>query len=532
MIVKIIKINAFSEKIIYFLVPVLFSLFPILSLYNKNRDILFINNIIIPITLSLIICIIIYFIFFIIFRKHEKTSIFISLFFILFYSIGHLNNYIGNLYIVILNITITASEISIFIFFNITILLFLHFYNANYSLDLFFSLVKIFGASCFLIQFFLLLSYFFSGNVEFIKDEYDRNSAIENLNETIYEDNLPDIYYIILDGYGRKDILNSLYDYDNSLFIENLNHLGFYVAENSRSNYCQTYLSMSSSLNMDYLQNLNNINEEYEERNILVDLIHKNAVFDNLKKNGYKIVSISGTWTDDNIYSDISMKDYFVKLNNFEYMLINITPFILFKSFQLDHKRNEILNGFKQLKSIKRIKGPTFVYAHFLIPHPPFIFSSEGEPVNPSRLAIERDGDHYLKYYPDLSEYRKKYIDQLKYVNKIAFDAIKNILDESDILPIIILQSDHGPGSSTRWEEPENTDMKERLSILNAYFFPREERKHLYEDITPVNSFRMVFNSLFGQDYPLLIDKSYFSTWSQPYNFIEINRDNQISSPK
>ena len=47
----------------------------------------------------------------------------------------------------------------------------------------------------------------------------------------------PDIYYIILDGYVRDDVLKDLFAYDNSGLIEYLRGRGFFVAEQSRSNY-------------------------------------------------------------------------------------------------------------------------------------------------------------------------------------------------------------------------------------------------------------------------------------------------------
>ena len=40
----------------------------------------------------------------------------------------------------------------------------------------------------------------------------------------------PDIYYIILDSYGRSDLLASNLQYDNSAFISDLEKMGFYVA--------------------------------------------------------------------------------------------------------------------------------------------------------------------------------------------------------------------------------------------------------------------------------------------------------------
>ena len=64
---------------------------------------------------------------------------------------------------------------------------------------------------------------------------------------------MPDIYYIILDGYGRSDTLKQVYGFDNAEFLAGLQELGFVVAECSQSNYAQTELSIASSTNLLYL---------------------------------------------------------------------------------------------------------------------------------------------------------------------------------------------------------------------------------------------------------------------------------------
>ena len=53
---------------------------------------------------------------------------------------------------------------------------------------------------------------------------------------SVQADTLPDIYYIILDGYARADILEELYNYDNSEFLEFLEQRGFFVADQGRAN--------------------------------------------------------------------------------------------------------------------------------------------------------------------------------------------------------------------------------------------------------------------------------------------------------
>ena len=82
--------------------------------------------------------------------------------------------------------------------------------------------------------------------------------------------------------------------------------------------------------------------------------------------------------------------------------------------------------------------------------------------------------------------------------------------------PIIILQSDTGlyvdlPGRELTKERY----MKERMKIFSAYYLPEKDNQLLYETITPVNSFRIVFNLYFDTEYELLEDKSYFGELSE-----------------
>src|SRR5438552_8790363 len=99
---------------------------------------------------------------------------------------------------------------------------------------------------------------------------------------------------------------------------------------------------------------------------------------------------------------------------------------------------------------------------------------------------------------------------------------IDGILANSSEPPIIILQSDHGSGMGLSTQSAEHTDLRERMSILNAYYLPGPGRAALYQGISPVNSFRVVFNAYFGAGLDLLPDRSYFSTWDDPFQFIDV----------
>ncbi len=70
-------------------------------------------------------------------------------------------------------------------------------------------------------------------------------------------------------------------------------------------------------------------------------------------------------------------------------------------------------------------------------------------------------------------------------------------LEKSTTPPIIIIQGDHGFWTGTN------------LPILNAYYLPGDAADALYPTISPVNSFRLIFDHYFGTDLGLLEDASY-----------------------
>jgi hypothetical protein len=67
--------------------------------------------------------------------------------------------------------------------------------------------------------------------------------------------------------------------------------------------------------------------------------------------------------------------------------------------------------------------------------------------------------------------------------------------------------------------------MRDRFSILNAYYLGGRESSLLYPSISPVNTFRVVLNEFFGMDLELLPDRSYFSLWLTPFDFEEVTNE-------
>jgi len=341
--------------------------------------------------------------------------------------------------------------------------------------------------------------------------------------------NLPDIYYIILDAHGRSDVVQEVFGYDNSPFIKHLKERGFYVADQSRSNYIQTMLSISSSMNFDYL-NFKGMSPESTDRDPLSGLISNSALRQFLEKQGYQTVTFSTGYNTTTITnSDIVIPYKANKLfNDFEEMLLttSLTSSLSEKTqaqlfvdpFKCDARRGYTLNIFENLKKIPELPGPKFIFAHILSPHPPFIFDAEGNPVDHGGCRVN-DGDYFTGTRED---YLIGYPQQLAYTDKMIQDVIDTILEKSKNPPVIVIQGDHGSGMLLDWESAKKTCKRERTAILNAYYIPGLKNDQLYETITPVNSFRVVLNEVFDLQLPLLEDRTYYSGWYTPYELVDV----------
>ena len=174
----------------------------------------------------------------------------------------------------------------------------------------------------------LLLIYIYSDVQDPMHNWQPNLPPITSQSETAKPSELPDIYYIILDGYARQDILQEIYGFDNTAFIDALKMMGFYVASESRSNYNQTLLSLSSSLNLDYLSFLGFTGESSDNRKPLERLIQDSRVVNFLKDQGYTIISIdSGYFLIDDIGADIFLTPATNQVTDFEVLLIETSAF-------------------------------------------------------------------------------------------------------------------------------------------------------------------------------------------------------------
>jgi hypothetical protein len=347
-------------------------------------------------------------------------------------------------------------------------------------------------------------------------------------------DSWPDVYYIVLDGFGAAATLERVYDLDGAPFLRSLEDLGFFIGEGSAANYSQTQLSVAATLNLSYVDELiADMDPESSDHRPLWRLIQRNALVTTLGGAGYRFFAFESGYGPTSIRSAEHYLRPPLHLGIFSTAVAQMTllPLVLPDIPLLDFveaHRTRILYTLDELPRVAEERGPKFVYAHVLSPHPPFVFDASGAPSREDVPYSVLDGSHFLG---SPEEYRRGYVEQVRFVSDRVVDLVAEILRRSERPPVIVIQGDHGPGLNLDQESRENTDLAERLLILNALYLPDSGAEGLGPDLSPVNTFRHVLNHYLGAEYTLLPHRSYYSTFSRPYDFQDVTRLVQAATP-
>ncbi|KAA3637084.1 MAG: hypothetical protein DWP97_01480 [Calditrichaeota bacterium] len=504
-----------------FLSPFLFALFPILFIYSQNAYEAELREIYIPalIVLAVTFCLLLVLRVFKV-QKREASLLTASIIFF-FFLFGNILALLPESIKLFDGFTLKNSSVTLFVISVCLLTVFYLIFKFKPSEKLI-TIINIIGIVLVVMQIlqggYVLATRDYTGELE------EQAEKVEIL-KTI-EGDFPDIYFFVLDGYARADVLRDYYQYDNSEFLSFLRDNNFYLADSSTSNYAQTLLSVAATLNLNYIPEIGDFYHLSHDRMPLAKKLWDNKFFTMLKERGYEIISYA---TGLN-YTEFVDADKFlspnISLSQYQNILLSYTPipylFDLEKS-QYDLHRDRILYAFDNLADAASDKKPSFVFIHVIAPHPPFVFDAQGRPIEADRTYSITDGTGFMQHGGSVDEYIQQYRDQLAYISKLTQKAINDIFESyDDNKPIIVIQGDHGPGSQTHWNLVEQTDMHERFSILNAVYTPDNKSGKFYHSMTPINTFRIISNKFLKTEFPLLFDSSYFSTFSYPYSFYNV----------
>ena len=434
----------------------------------------------------------IFFIFWLFWRDLGKAAITSSLFLLLTLSHEYIYSYtIGKFILSKPVFNVTGFVLSLIIFFAAIYVV------KRADKDLFDANKMIFSIACF----FLLISFIKIGVYYQSSESQSIRNGTESIIQTLIPSNkLRDVYYIILDEHASPEVLRDVMEYKKiDEFVSSLEKKGFFVAKQSTSNYHDTDFSLPSSLNMRYLTK-----EEIESAVQLRRLTEDHYLKDFFRDKGYNYFNFGTIWRDqENRYADGNITAG--NLSFYQLSLWERTVFYPIGTFivrnYLGDNALELLNSkfisklisfdkrvrytkdtifkLEELAKVPERKGPNFVFAHFFIPHEPYVFDGECRFVAYKEMVKRSQTENYLQ--------------AVACIDKKIEALMNTLLEKSDPDPIIIIQGDHG----ARFLKPDELDYKN----LNAYYFPDGGDSLLYDSITPVNSFRIMFNYYFGQNF-------------------------------
>jgi hypothetical protein len=499
-----IRINLRRAVTLY---PILFAFFPILALYSQNMQELSITVIVIPLLLSLGLALLFLLLSFLIFRNLDKAAIFASIIITLFFSFGHVVDVIGpksgNLYI---NGSLvgTVSRYLLLFWFLVFISSIYPIARIHRNLK---TLTAVLGAVAIfmvLVSLVVIIPYQINRpNLALSSESFLAEIPLERI------DKFPDVYYLVWDTFPSASTVATYYDSGISQLVDFLTERGFYIGNESHSNYGGSVQSLASSLNMQYL--VDESGKEIVDARLQIQLLQRSKVVQLFKYLGYKYVNIKADWPatrgKGGNFADTSF--YPPGLSGFSYLLTRTTiiraipgisdmlglPSVLsprvkyYKDtlYQLDK-----LSGIPNM--VEGTREPVFVFAHIMIPHSPIVFDQDGEFAVSEANSVE--------------DQKAQYMEQLVFCTKQIEKLVDDILSKSGEPPIIILQGDHGPKSNEDLYCFDSLNEEQRLEvnsgILNAYYVPDSCRSLLYPTISPVNTFRLIFNCCFGTNYKLL----------------------------
>jgi hypothetical protein len=331
----------------------------------------------------------------------------------------------------------------------------------------------------------------------------------------------PDIYYIILDSYVRADYLKSVYHVDNSGFRQDLERHGFMIAGRGRSNYTYTYASLASSLNFTYLDSLGRAQGPAStDAGPLIHMIQDSRLAEFLKRRGYRLVTFASGYTGTELGNADARRAPFWQLSEFQSMLLEtmmLAPLFGFVADRLEDRMQAGLIRYvlRTLPRVRQLRRPSFVFAHIICPHAPFVFDEQGaQPRIKEYVRLNPASAPPTVSRKQLREwFVANYGPQVRYLDRLLLETVEQILADSFRPAVVILQGDHGP-----YEQPG------KFAILNAIRVPpavvrNPQAPAFYDSITPVNTFRVLLSQLADTSLALLPDRSYAANVAHPYDF-------------
>ncbi len=344
-----------------------------------------------------------------------------------------------------------------------------------------------------------------------------------------------DIYVIVVEDIGSEAILREQWGLEDDSPFEFLEELGFDRVAGAHTNYGKTGHALASMFNLEYLDELaEQMGPDSSDFGPVYDMVDKHAAGRFLKEHGYEYVHI-GAWWDPTARSSIADVNLGLETpSDFATAFLDTTmlPAITSRLARFgirigtqgldadELQYQSALTGFSALEASLARPGRTFVFAHFLVPHDPYVFAADGSFVTDDEQE-ERETE-------------RLFIDQARYTMTRVETIVRKALEGPDATdPIIVVTTDEGPNplsfehdeDTYDWEQASVDDLREKLEIELALYLPGKTAAEagIHPGMSLVNTFRAIFDTYFGTSYGQLPDRSFiYPNKSHPYRLTDV----------
>jgi len=334
----------------------------------------------------------------------------------------------------------------------------------------------------------------------------------------------PNVYYFLLDGYARNDVIAADLGGNNAAFHDELRARGFEVTEHSVASYPMTFLSMMTIFESGYPADEP---ADFEGKTIDFDRYVRggNTAVERFDQLGYQFIhSHAGPFSFTrctDTYADVCIPPDARNggASDLEITLLGLTP--LGPLDLLTAPRTDPEYVLDQLEAAE-VDEPFFLFAHILSPHAPYYFdeSCDRRAQLVSRAALDLEGNHAA------------YLNEIDCVNASLLRTIDRI-ERNDPDAVIVLNSDHGTEFQTPWDAPlaewTTDQLRERFANQNALRLPAECQGDVLDDTPTVHTFEIVFACLEGREPDLVEVRSFLWRPNAPHTVEELD-DEQLAA--
>jgi hypothetical protein len=342
----------------------------------------------------------------------------------------------------------------------------------------------------------------------------------------------PDTYLIILDAYTGAASLARNHGFDNVGFLEALQRRGFVIPRSVRANYVHTILALTSLLNWDSVQAVvPDLSPSSQDPKPLVRAIEENPTWWYFVRRGYRIAFFPSVRaiTGSNRYATEGFAEDpadFVTA----WLVMTPAPELLRAWHSVAGRwgdspspttRKAALDDrqFASVGALRRDSRPLFAFAHFLLPHTPFVYRANCSYRDPPIWARAD------RSTPD-SVVGPAYVKQLICVNRRVLALVDQIRQAGRPDPVIILMSDHGFGKGYRGLPPLGDaapeDVAERLDAFAAVLVPAGARDAFRGDLSPTGVMRATMREVFGLNLPRRREPSFWSPDARVFDLTRV----------